>query len=215
MRARGDPRASARLALTPPVAVGPGDALVVADVQRDFLPGGALAVAHGDEVIAPLNRYLAAWRARGLPIVLTRDWHPPDHCSFAARGGPWPAHCVAGTPGATFDPRLDAPAGAFVISKATEHDREAYSAFAGTDLEARLRAAGVRRVFVGGLTTEYCIVSTVRDALARGFAAVVLIDAIRAIEAHPGDGRRAVDEMRRLGATLARHADEGAPSAST
>jgi nicotinamidase/pyrazinamidase len=192
------------LALLPPLDVGPGDALVVVDVQRDFLPGGALAVAHGDEVIAPLNRYLGEWRARGLLVVLTRDWHPPDHCSFRARGGPWPPHCVAGTAGAAFDPRLDGPASAIVVSKATERDREAYSAFEGSDLEACLHAARVRRVFVGGLATEYCVLATVRDALARGFGVVVLADAIRAIEACPGDARRAEEEMVRLGAALAR-----------
>lgn len=186
----------------PSVSVGAGDALVVTDVQRDFLPGGTLAVAHGDEVIVPLNRYLAEWHARGLPIILTRDWHPPDHCSFQARGGPWPPHCVAGTNGAAFDPRLAAPASAIVLSKATERGREAYSAFEGTDLESRLRAAHVRRVFVGGLATEYCVLATVRDALACGFGAVVLADAIRAIDVHPGDGRRAEEEMVRLGATL-------------
>ena len=171
-------------------------------MQRDFLPGGALAIAQGDEVIAPLNRYLTDWQARELPIILARDWHPPDHCSFKARGGPWPSHCVAGTEGAAFDPRLAAPAAAIVISKATECDREAYSAFEGTDLEFRLRAARVRRIFVGGLATEYCILATVRDALAHGFGAVVLVDAIRAIEVHPGDGRRAEEEIARLGATL-------------
>jgi nicotinamidase/pyrazinamidase len=194
------------LTLVPPVSIGPGDALVVTDVQRDFLPDGALAVPDGDEVIAPLNRYLAEWQARRLPVVLTRDWHPPDHCSFQARGGPWPPHCVAGSPGAAFDRRLAAPPSAIVISKATEREREAYSAFEGTDLESRLRAAGVRRVFVGGLASEYCVLATVRDALARGFGAVVLVDAIRAIEAHPGDGRRATEEMLRLGATLVRQA---------
>jgi len=192
------------LGFTPAVTVGPGDALVVTDVQRDFLPGGALGVAHGDEVIAPLNRCLAEWEARGLFVVLTRDWHPPDHCSFRAQGGPWPPHCVAGTEGAAFDPRLAAPASAAVVSKATARDREAYSAFEGTDLEARLRAAGVRRLFVGGLATEYCVLETVRDARARGFGVVVLRDAIRPIEARPGDGRRAEEEMARLGATLVR-----------
>jgi nicotinamidase/pyrazinamidase len=197
------------LAFSPPLVVGPGDALLVADVQRDFLPGGALGIAHGDAVIAPLNRCLAEWRARGLPIVLTRDWHPPDHCSFRPRGGPWPPHCVAGTPGAEFDPRLRVPPSALVISKATGRDREAYSAFQGTDLDPRLRAARVRRLFVGGLATEYCVRETVRDALARGFAAVVLLDGICAIEAHAGDGRRAEEEMAALGATLVRQQVSG------
>ncbi len=192
------------LAFDPPVAVGPGDALVVVDVQRDFLPGGALAVPEGDAVIAPLNRCLAEWQARGLPIFLTRDWHPPDHCSFRAQGGPWPPHCVAGTEGAAFDPRLVVPASAAVVSKATTPERDAYSGFDGTDLEARLRAAGVRRLFIGGLATDYCVLATVRDARARGFAVVVLRDAIRPVEVHPGDGRRAEEEMARLGATLVR-----------
>jgi nicotinamidase/pyrazinamidase len=183
--------------------MGPGDALVVADVQRDFLAGGALAVPHGDEVIPTLNRHLAQWRAQGLPVFITRDWHPADHCSFQTRGGPWPPHCVAGTAGAAFDPRLDVPPSAVVISKGTHRDREAYSAFEGTDLDAQLRAAGVRRIFVGGFTTEYCVLATARDALAHGFAVVVLADAIRAIDVRPGDGRRAEEEMVRRGATLA------------
>ncbi|HZP42161.1 MAG TPA: isochorismatase family protein [Candidatus Binatia bacterium] len=190
---------------TAPIRIGAGDVLVVTDVQRDFLPGGALAVPRGDEVIPALNRYLADWRARGLPVVLTRDWHPPDHRSFRERGGPWPPHCIAGTPGAAFDPRLDAPPSAAVVSKATDRDREAYSAFQGTDLEARLRAAGARRLFIGGLATEYCVRETARDALARGFEVLVLADAIRAIDVAPGDGRRAEEEMARLGATLVRH----------
>src|SRR5579884_3272093 len=113
------------LAFDPPVTIGPGDALVVVDVQRDFLPGGALAVPEGDAVIAPLNRCLAEWQARGLPIFLTRDWHPPDHCSFRAQGGPWPPHCVAGTEGAAFDPRLVVPASAAVVSKAATPGRAA------------------------------------------------------------------------------------------
>jgi nicotinamidase/pyrazinamidase len=184
------------------VHVGPGDALVVTDVQRDFLPGGALAVAHGDEVIPILNRYLAECRARGLPVFLIRDWHPADHCSFQTRGGPWPPHCVAGTPGAAFDSRLDVPISATVISKGTHRDREAYSAFEGTELDVQLRGAGVRQVFVGGLATEYCVLATVRDALARGFGVAVLADAIRAIDVRPGDGRRAEEEMVRRGATL-------------
>jgi nicotinamidase/pyrazinamidase len=197
------------LAFSPPLAIGPGDALLVADVQRDFLPGGALGVARGDEVIAPLNRCLAEWQARGLPIVVTRDWHPPDHCSFRAHGGPWPPHCVAGTVGAEVDPRLRVPPSPILISKATERDREAYSAFQGTDLESRLRAARVRRLFVGGLATEYCVLETVRDALALGFEAVVLLDGIRAIEAHAGDGRRAEEEMAALGAALVRQPAPG------
>ncbi len=119
-----------------------GDALVVVDMQNDFVTG-SLAVSGGGEVVAPLNRYVAAFRARSLPVVATRDWHPPDHCSFRARGGPWPPHCVAGTDGARFVAGLALPPDVIVVSKATEPDQEAYSAFAGTDLDASLRALGV------------------------------------------------------------------------
>jgi nicotinamidase/pyrazinamidase len=111
---------------------------------------------------------------------------------------------VAGTAGAAFHPALHLPPSAIVVSKATTADREAYSSFEGTDLDARLRALGVRRVFVGGLATDYCVLNTVKDALARGYAAVILGDAVRAIDREPGDGQRAEEEMVRLGAVLLR-----------
>ena len=181
---------------------GPGDGLLVVDVQNDFLPGGALAVAGGDEVVPVLNRALRVFTNAGLSIFATRDWHPPDHCSFHERGGPWPPHCVRGTWGAAFSVDLHLPPSADVISKATSRDEEAYSAFHGTDLAMRLRAAGVRRVFLGGLTTDYCVRTSVADARRDGFAVVVLVDAIRAIDVHPGDGNRAIAEMRAAGAVL-------------
>jgi nicotinamidase/pyrazinamidase len=176
----------------------PGDALVVIDVQRDFLPGGALPVPRGDEVIGPLNKYLELFQARGLPVFATRDWHPLDHCSFVAQGGPWPAHCVQGTPGAEFAPELRLPRSAQIISKATQGDREAYSDFSADEFERRLHERKIGRLFVGGLATEYCVLATVRDARSRGLEVVLLGDAIRAIDAEAG--RRAIDEMVRLGA---------------
>lgn len=176
------------------------DALIAVDVQVDFLPGGRLAVSRGDEVVPALNRWLAAFEEAGRPVFATRDWHPPNHCSFRERGGPWPPHCVAGTEGAAFAPGLKLPASARVVSKAVEPDREAYSGFEGTDLEARLNACRARRLFIGGLTTDYCVLRTVTDALARGFEVLLLKDAIRPVEAQPGDGRRAEESMRRLGA---------------
>ena len=187
-----------------PLSWASGDALVLVDVQNDFLPGGALAVPRGDEVIEPLNRCLAEALARGLPLFATRDWHPAEHCSFRASGGPWPPHCVQGTAGADFAAGLRLPPTTVVISKGAARDRDAYSGFEGTDLDERLRAAGVRRVVVGGLATDYCVVQTVKDALARGYAVVLLTDAIRAVDVAPEDGRRAEEEMLRLGAVAAR-----------
>ncbi|MCC7484679.1 MAG: nicotinamidase [Burkholderiales bacterium] len=176
-------------------------ALLIVDVQRDFVPGGALAVPRGDEVVPVLNRYIAAARARALPIIASRDWHPAGHCSFRARGGPWPPHCIAGTPGAEFAEGLALPADALVVSKATGADADAYSAFAGTGLASRLSALGVKRILAGGLATDYCVLNTVRDALAAGFEVLLMTDAIRAVDVRPGDGARAEAEMRGLGAT--------------
>lgn len=176
------------------------DVLILVDVQLDFLPGGSLAVPRGDEVVPVLNRYIAVFRRLTLPIVATRDWHPPDHCSFKAQGGPWPPHCVAGTDGARFAPLLDLPCEGRIVSKATGRDKDAYSGFEGTDLDEWLKRAGVARVFVGGLATDYCVLNTVRDALRLGYATFLLLDAVRAVDVAPGDGDRAIEEMRRLGA---------------
>jgi nicotinamidase/pyrazinamidase len=178
----------------------PGDALLIVDVQNDFLPGGSLAVSRGDEVVPVLNRYIGAFEAHGLPVYATRDWHPERHCSFHEQGGPWPPHCVAHTRGAEFSPALHLPPAVTVISKATSSDRDAYSGFEGTDLDPRLRAAGIRRLFIGGLATDYCVLNTVRDALQAGYEVLLLTDAIRAVEVEPGDGQRAEVEMARLGA---------------
>lgn len=179
-----------------------GDALVLVDVQRDFLPGGALGVPDGDAVIPVLNRWIRAFEKQGCPIFATRDWHPADHCSFEAQGGIWPPHCIADTPGAEFDTRLELPESAHVISKATGVDRDAYSGFQGTDLAELLRARGVRRVFIGGLATDYCVLHTVLDALTSGFEAHVICDGIRAVNVQAGDGAAALERMRESGARL-------------
>jgi len=190
-----------------PIRVQGGDALIAVDVQNDFLPGGSLAVPQGDAVVPALNRYLAAFAARALPIFATRDWHPADHCSFKAQGGIWPPHCIAGTRGAEFSPALALPPAAVVVSKATTPEADAYSGFGGTDLAARLNAGGVTRLYIGGLATDYCVLNTVRDALAAGFVVLLLADAIRAVDVNAGDGARAEAEMQRLGARAIRHED--------
>jgi nicotinamidase/pyrazinamidase len=169
-------------------------------------------VPHGDEVIPPLNAAVAVFVSAGLPVYATRCWHPHDHCSFREQGGPWPVHCVAGTEGARFADGLALPEDAVVVSKATTAAQDAYSGFDGTDLERRLRAGGVRRIFVGGLATDYCVLNTVRDARRLGFEVVLLEDAIRAVDLEPGDGRRAIDEMRRLGAQPGTTLIDGAAS---
>lgn len=195
-----------RLAVTtmhrPDATPRAGDALVIVDLQRDFLPGGALAVAQGDRVLTAINDYLQGFVARRLPVFATRDWHPPDHCSFVERGGPWPPHCIAGSAGAAFGDGLNLPADAVIVSKATAADRDAYSGFEGTDLQARLRRACISRLFVGGLATDYCVLQTVIDARSLGFAVVLLGDAIAAVDVYPGVGDRAIDRMRTAGATL-------------
>ncbi len=178
------------------------DALIVVDLQRDFLPGGALAVPRGGEVVRPLNLWLERFSCRGLPVFATRDWHPPRHCSFRAQGGPWPAHCVAGTPGAAFPAALRLPPGTVVVSKAASPQRDAYSGFDGTELDMLLKARGVQRLFVGGLATDYCVLRTVEDALARGYDVLVLTDAVRPVDVNPGDGERALRRMRSLGAAM-------------
>jgi nicotinamidase/pyrazinamidase len=177
-----------------------GDALIIVDVQKDFIPGGSLAVPSGEEVVPVLNRYIDLFRERNLPIFATRDWHPANHCSFVAQGGAWPPHCVQGSPGAEFASDLALPEGAFVISTATSPDREAYSGFSETDLHSRLRALGATRLFIGGLAADYCVLHTVKDALALGYGVFLLKDAIRAVNVHPRDGEEAEQEMVSLGA---------------
>lgn len=177
-----------------------GDALLLVDVQNDFLPGGSLAVPGGDEVLPALNRALEVFSQHRLPIFASRDWHPADHCSFRARGGPWPPHCVAGSAGAAFAPELALPDRATVVSKAGDAERDAYSGFQDTALRRLLAERGIRRLFVGGLATDYCVLHTVKDALALGYEVLLLHDGVRAVDARPGDGRRALAEMAAAGA---------------
>jgi len=175
------------------------DALIIADIQNDFLPGGTLGISGGHEIVPTLLSYIRRFYAQGLPIFLTRDWHPPTHCSFRDQGGPWPVHCVAGTPGSLPPPAFEAPASAVIIYKAIDPDQEAYSAFQRTTLNRHLQALGIRRLFIGGLATDYCVLNTVKDAVALGYTVCLLTDGIRAVNLQPDDGRLAEQEMIRLG----------------
>ena len=181
------------------------DAFIVVDMQNDFLPGGRLAIAGSDDIIPQLNRYLAYFATHQLPVFATRDWHPPDHCSFQPQGGQWPPHCIAGSDGAAFHPALELPAATRIISKATARESDAYSGFSGTQLDELLRSLHIRRVFIGGVATEYCVFHTVKDALQLQYATFVLEDAVRAIDRQPGDGQRALQKMMQLGAQSIRY----------
>lgn len=175
-------------------------ALIIVDVQRDFCPGGSLAVPDGDKIIPVLNKYIEAFKRRSAPVFLSRDWHPENHKSFKEFGGQWPVHCVRNSEGSQFHPDLKIPEDAIVISKATEPDKEAYSAFEGTDLKEKLKEKGITTLFIGGLATDYCVKSTILDALKEGFKVYFIKDASKGVNLHPGDSERAVAEMISRGA---------------
>jgi len=175
--------------------IEPTDALLVVDPQNDFLPGGTLAVPEGNRIFEPVNSLMPKFGY----VVASRDWHPRNHAFFQANGGPWPWHCLAGTPGAEFSSLLRAEQIDEIVDKGTDPQTDGYSAFAGTDLAQRLRARGIRRVFIAGIATDYCVKSTTIDAVEAGFQAIVLTDAIAAINATPGDEQRAFDAMREHG----------------
>jgi len=192
-------------------------ALIVVDVQNDFLPGGALAVPHGDEVIPVINRL-----ARGFELVVaTQDWHPPNHLSFAANHPGrtvgevveldglkqvlWPVHCVQGTPGAELAAGLDSARIAHVVKKGTDPRVDSYSGFfdngrrRDTGLNRWLRSQGVERVVVTGLATDYCVKATALDAAELGFETTVVTDACRAVNLSPDDEQQALDELQAAG----------------
>jgi nicotinamidase/pyrazinamidase len=176
-------------------------ALVIVDFQNDFCPGGALAVPDGDAIAGRLNE-LAGSGTYDL-VVATRDWHPPDHGSFAENGGPWPVHCVAGTPGAELNHALDPTPIDAIVDKGQARDTEGYSGFEATGLADLLRERGVDHVTVVGLATDYCVKNTALDALREGFSVTVDSTATRGVDVQPGDSVRALDEVRAAGASVA------------
>ena len=176
-------------------------ALIVVDVQNDFCPGGTLAVANGDEVVAPLNKLINDFLKRGLPVYKSRDWHTPTTKHFAKYGGTWPVHCVQNTHGAEFHPALRDDPRIVVVSKGLG-DTDCYSAFDETDLAEQLRRQNVAEVLVGGLATDYCVKNTVLDALKQGFKVTAVENAMRAVNLQPEDGARAIEEMRGAGAEI-------------
>jgi len=171
------------------------DALIVVDVQNDFLPGGALPVPEGNGVVEPLNRYIEFFVLKGQPVFATRDWHPENHISFKENGGLWPRHCVQWSKGAQFAGDLKLPPDAFIINKGDRPELEAYSGFQGTLLNDLLKERGIKRVFIGGLATDYCVKNTVLGALNLGYVTFFLEDASRGVDVKPGDTERAIEEM--------------------
>jgi nicotinamidase/pyrazinamidase len=186
---------------------GTDSALLIIDVQKDFCAGGALAVPNGDRVVPPLNRYITEAVERGWLVYASRDWHPPMTKHFRQYGGQWPPHCVQGTEGATFHRDLQLPSSVMVISAGDSSDSDGYSAFEGrlpdgTPFLDDLRKRGIRRLYVGGLATDYCVKHSVLDARRSGLAVTVLADAVAGIDVQAGDSERALDEMRAAGAEI-------------
>lgn len=188
------------------IEINKQSALVVVDLQNDFCPGGALPVENGDKVVPVLNKYIEKFRKAGAPILFTRDWHPPDHSSFKAQGGPWPPHCVQNSEGAKFHNDLLIPPEGEIVSKADKKD-EAYSFFQGTDLAQKLKERGIKRLLVGGLATDYCVKETVLDGLKYGFEVFVLDDASKGVNVNPGDSDNALHLMVAEGAKRIRVQD--------
>jgi nicotinamidase/pyrazinamidase len=188
-------------------------ALVVVDVQNDFAsPEGSLSVPDAEAVIGPINRELTRAEAAGALVIYTRDWHPPETPHFAPFGGKWPVHCVRDTWGAAFHPELVVLDDSPQIHKATGLE-DGYSAFSvyhlasgetgSTGLERALRAAGIERVVLAGLATDYCVVESGLDARREGFEVTVLEEAVRAVDLEPGDGVRALERLERAGVQVA------------
>jgi nicotinamidase/pyrazinamidase len=178
-------------------------ALVLVDIQNDFCPGGALAVAEGDRIVEVVNRLVPEFQL----IISTQDWHPADHISFKAQGGPWPPHCVRGTTGAELHAALDQSGIGYYFRKASSPDKDAYSEFEGTDDEGRtldhvLKSHDIARIYVVGLATDYCVKATVLDGVKLGYDVCVVTDAVRAVNVAPDDGEKALEEMASAGAHL-------------
>ena len=183
-------------------AAGTTKALIIVDMQNDFCPGGSLGVNGGDKIISVINKYIEQFSAKNELVVFTRDWHPANHCSFKEYGGIWPSHCVAETKGAEFHKDIFVPENHVIVSKADTSSKDAYSGFDTTSLDSDLKKLGIGEVWVCGLATDYCVTSTVVDALELGYKVKLLVDAIAAVDVNAGDGEKAIAKMVSLGAEV-------------
>jgi len=190
-----------------PVRPDPDSALIIVDVQNDFCAGGSLAVADGDAVVPILNDYARSFADAGRPVIATRDWHPERTTHFSEFGGLWPRHCVMGTAGSEFHPDVVLPECALVLSKGMGENEDGYSGFDAVHRDGRSLAqvlfeAGARRLYVGGLATDYCVMNTVLNARSHGLDVLVIRNAIRGVDLKSGDSDRAIDAMREAGAIV-------------
>lgn len=182
-----------------------GDALLIVDAQLDFFPNGALAVPHGHEILPEVNKWLNAAIERKIPIFASRDWHPSDHCSFHAQGGPWPKHCVQNDQGAQFHPDLQLPKHVIIINKAFNATDEGYSAFTGQTLDGAplndvLQEKNIKRLWINGLALDYCVSESALDARKYGYEVRLLLKGTRAIT--PESGRAALDRLKTAGVII-------------
>lgn len=176
------------------------DCLIVVDVQKDFCPGGKLAVEGGDQVIPVLNKWIDTALEHKIPIYFSRDWHPVDHISFEHRGGNWPPHCLQDTEGAEFHSELKFPEGANIITKGVRFDQDQNSVFDQTGLADKLRRDGIKRLIIGGLALDVCVRASVLDGLKEGFDVSLIVDASYPVS--PESGAEALKEMLAAGAEL-------------
>ncbi|MEO2066377.1 MAG: nicotinamidase [Desulfurobacteriaceae bacterium] len=174
------------------------DALIVVDMQKDFSSSGALPVPGTEEIVPVINSYIELFKEKDLPIFATRDWHPENHVSFKENGGIWPRHCVQWSQGAEFIDGLELPPDTFIINKGDRPELEAYSGFQGTLLDSLLRERGVKRLFICGVATDYCVKNTVLGGLNLGYQVFILSDAIRGVS--PQTVERAEEELLERGA---------------
>lgn len=173
------------------------DALIIVDVQNDFCPGGALPIAHGDDVVAVLNHWIEAATAKPIPVFASRDWHPAGHLSFVEQGGQWPPHCIQDSDGARFHPDLKLPDAAVIVTKGVRFDQDQNSAFDQTGLATELQRRGIKHLWVGGLAEDVCVLATVLDARKAGFDVTLIANATRPVT--PEGGKSAREQMQAAG----------------
>jgi nicotinamidase/pyrazinamidase len=177
-----------------------GDALLIVDMQKDFCPGGALAIEKADRILPVLDYWIQQASRTRRPIYASRDWHPEGHISFKEQGGKWPRHCIQDSEGAEYHPDLRLPEDVVRVSKGVRFDQDQNSVFDETGLSERLKRDGVRRLFVGGLALDVCVLASVLDARKAGFDVRLIEDATRAVNA--ADGRQALSEIKKAGAQI-------------